>query len=455
VAKSSAPQPSLGLVACTAIVVGNMVGSGFYLSPSAVAPYGVLAILAWVVMGAGAICLGLTFARLAGLTPATGGPYAYTRMAYGDFAGFLVAWGYWISIWASLPVIAVALAGSVIKMAPALAGSRPVAVALTLGAIWFVVATNLRGVKEAGVLATLTTYAKMVPFGAIAVIGLFYIRAENLSEFNPSGQSLFASSAALAPLTMFAFLGLESATVPAGDVTDPARTIPRSTVLGILIATALYVLGTTVVLGVVPQEQLVTSTAPFADAASMMWGPWAAGVVGLAVIVSSIGALNGWTLLMGQVPMAAAHDRLFPALFGRMSPRGVPAVGIVFSAALATALVLVQAASTPGFSAFYNLVVGLSTMAAVIPYAFCALAGGLVAAHVAGGGAVPRITAIEAIAFLFSVFTLYGCGAEAVLYGLLLIVAGIPIYVWQRREHAQEGAAGRRGTATAAGGTSR
>lgn len=433
--KPNGSRANLGVIACTAIVVGNMVGSGFYLSPSALAPYGILAILAWVVMGGGAICLGLTFCRLARLVPATGGPYAYTRLAFGDFAGFLVAWGYWISIWTSLPVIAVALAGSVIKMLGSVGGSRPLTVALTLGAIWLVVATNLRGVKEAGIFATLTTYAKMVPFGGMAVFGLFYIRAENLSEFNPSGQSLFTASAALAPLTMFAFLGLESATVPAGDVADPHRTIPRATLLGILIATSLYVLGTIVVLGVVPREQLVHSTAPFADAASMMWGPWGAGMVGAAVIVSSLGALNGWTLLMGQVPMAAAQDDLFPARFGKMSPRGVPAFAIVFSALLATLLVLVQATSAPGFAAFYSLVVGLSTMAAVIPYAFCALAGGLVAAHVAGGGPVPRVTGVEIIAFLFSVFTLYGCGAEAVMYGLLLLIAGIPIFVWQRYEH--------------------
>src|SRR6516162_3240561 len=121
--ESSAPpstKKSLGVAACTAIVVGNMVGSGFYLSPAAVARYGNLAILAWLVMGAGAICLGLTFAKLAKLAPATGGPYAYTRIAYGDFTGFLIAWGYWISIWASLPVIAVAFAGAIMDLFPAL-----------------------------------------------------------------------------------------------------------------------------------------------------------------------------------------------------------------------------------------------------------------------------------------------------------------------------------------------
>src|SRR5689334_23618251 len=148
-----AKEKSLGIAACTAVVVGNMVGSGFYLSPTAVAPYGQLAILMWAVMGVGAVCLGLTFARLAALAPATGGPYAFTRLAYGDFAGFLVGWGYWISIWSSLPVIAVAFTGSFIKFVPALQGSRTAGIAITLGAIWAVVLANLRGVKTAGVIA--------------------------------------------------------------------------------------------------------------------------------------------------------------------------------------------------------------------------------------------------------------------------------------------------------------
>jgi basic amino acid/polyamine antiporter, APA family len=423
---------SLGLAACTAIVVGNMVGSGFYLSPAAVAPYGNLAIVAWVVMGVGAACLGLTFAKLARLAPATGGPYAYTRMAYGDFAGFLVAWGYWISIWTSLPVIAIAFAGAVIDLFPGL-HNRAMAVVLTLGAIWAVVLVNLRGVKAAGLFSEITTYTKLIPFAAIALIGLFFIDTSHFSEFNPSGKSLFAASAALAPLTMFAYFGLESATVPAGDVIDAKRTIPRSTVLGITIAALLYVLGTIAVMGLVPREQLVHSVAPFSDAARVLWGQWGATAISIAVMLSAIGALNGWTLLMGQVPMAAARDDLFPHHFGKLSPNGVPAIGIMISAILATVLVLTQAIGSSGFSAFYNLVVGLSTMAAVIPYAFCALSTGLVAAYAAGGGPVPRLTIIEVIAFIFSVFTLYGCGAEPVLYGLMMLVLGIPVFVWQRR----------------------
>ena len=434
-----AAHASLGLAACTAIVVGNMVGSGFYLSPSAVAPYGLLAIAAWILMGVGAICLGLTFARLARMAPATGGPFAYTRLGYGDFAGFLVAWGYWISIWASLPIIAVALTGSLVDLMPVLQGSRPIAVLITLGAIWLVTATNLIGVKEAGLFAQVTTYAKLVPFAAIAVFGLLFVKLENFSGgFNPSGKPLLTSLAALAPLTMFAYLGLESATVPAGDVRDPARTIPRSTLLGILIALTLYVLGTVVVMGVVPRAELVTSSAPFVDAARMMWGTWAAALVGIAVMISSLGALNGWTLLMGQVPMAAADAGLFPAVFGRLSRNGVPAMGIIISSALATVLLLIGVLGGSQFRAIYDMIVSLSTMAAVVPYVFCALAPGLLSRP---GAPAPRIGIIEGVAFVFSLFVLYGCGPTAVLYGVMLLLLGIPFYVWQRREHARASAA--------------
>jgi arginine:agmatine antiporter len=422
---AQAPK-SLGLAACTALVVGNMVGSGFYLSPTAVAPYGMLAPLAWIVMGGGAICLGLSFARLARLVPTSGGPYAYTRAAYGDFPGFLIAWGYWISIWSSLPAMAVGFSGYLVEFLPALRGNRPVALAVTLGAIWLVALINLRGVHSAGLFTSVMTYIKLAPLAVIALLGLFYADFGNFSEFNPSGESLVGAAGVLAPLTMFAYLGLESATVPAGDVRDPERTVPRSTMLGIGIAAAVYLLGTLAVMGVIPREQLSISSKPFAEAASVMWGPWGGSVFGIAIMISSLGALNGWTLLMGQVPMAAAQDGLFPAVFGRMSSRGVPAFGILISVSLATALLLVQVSGSSNFMALYRLIVNLSTMTAVVPYVFCALAAGILAR-----GKASRFGLVDVTAFVFSMFTLWGCGAEVVMWGFLMLMLGVPVYVWQ------------------------
>jgi len=250
-----------------------------------------------------------------------------------------------------------------------------VIVMVTIGVIWLVVLINLRGVREAGFFQSITTFAKLIPFFAIATLGLLWVRPQNFAVFNPSGKPLFEASAAVAPLIMFAYLGLESATVPAGDVRDAQRTIPRATLLGISAAALLYVLGTVTVMGVIPREQLARSSSPFADAASAMWGHWAGGLIAVGALISSLGALNGWTLLMGQVPMAAAQDGLLPVWLGKRSERGVPAIAILISASLATALLLVEASGGRGFVAFYNFIVNLATMAAVIPYVFCSLAG--------------------------------------------------------------------------------
>jgi APA family basic amino acid/polyamine antiporter len=162
-----------------------------------------------------------------------------------------------------------------------------------------------------------------------------------------------------------------------------------------------------------------------------MWGPWAGGVLGVAVMISSLGALNGWTLLMGQVPMAAAKDGLFPAVFGRVSGRGVPAFGIVLSVSLASALLLIEASGGTRLAGFYTAVVNLSTMTAVVPYVFCAGAAVILTRRATG---TLRVSPIDLIAYAFSLFTVWGCGAEAVLYGFLLLLLGIAFYVRTVRE---------------------
>jgi len=424
---------SLGLTACTALVIGNMVGSGFFIAPSALAPYGTTAIIGWGVMAVGAVCLGLVFARLARIAPATGGPYAYTRMGYGRFAGFLIAWGYWISIWASLPAMAAALVGYLGKLVPGVGQHRALCIGIGLGSMWGVTLINLRGVKEAGVFQSLTTYTKLVPFVAISLLGLFWVDWRTFETLNPSDQPFLGALAATAPLTMFAFLGIESATVPAGDVVDPRRTIPRATVLGTIGSALIYILGTTVVIGVIPRETLIHSTAPFADAASAMWGQWAGGAIAVAAIISSLGALNGWTLMLGQVPMAAAADGAMPAVFGQVSARGVPARGLVISVSLSTLLVLLEISGTGAMVAFYNLIVQLSTDAAMIPYVFCSVVEAVLfitRRPLSRALRVGPFMPISLVAFVFSMGTIYGAGATAGMWALILVLLAAPIWVY-------------------------
>ena len=220
-----------------------------------------------------------------------------------------------------------AFSGYLIEFLPALRGNRPVTIAVTLGAIWLVTLVNLRGVSSAGLFARSRPTSSWSPWWSIALLGLFFADFHNFSEFNPSGESLLSAAGALAPLTMFAYLGLESATVPAGDVRDPERTVPRSTMLGVGISALVYVLGTLAVMGVHPAR----AAGPVAQAV-LGGGDLHVGTVGRRylqppIMISSLGALNGWTLMMGQVPMAAAQDGLFPAVFGRKSAAVCPPSG--------------------------------------------------------------------------------------------------------------------------------
>ena len=425
-------KPSLGLWACTALVVGNVVGSGFFLAPAALAPYGSVALIGWVLMSVAAMTLGLIFSRLSRIAPAAGGPYAYTRMGFGNFAGFLIAWGYWISMWASQPAIALAFVGYLKVFWPGIAQHRTIGLFIALGIMWLLALVNMRGVKEAGRLQIVTVGAKIIPFMAVAILGLFWVDWAHLTPINPTPDPFFVALSATAPLTMFAFLGIESATVPAGDVKNPRRTIPTATILGTAIAATLYIFGTLAVMGILGREALAGSASPFADAASIMWGGWAGYVIAAAAMISSVGAINGWTLLMSQVPMAAARHGLLPGIFADLNSRGVPAKGIAISVGLSSILLVMQAGGTGAFIQIYNFIVGLSTVAEMIPYVFCTLVEGIL--YVTLGRKLgywsPRTyIPIATIAFLFSMWTIYGAGAAAGMWTLLLLLAGLPVYV--------------------------
>ncbi|GLS91858.1 transporter [Psychromonas marina] len=432
------PTKSLGIWTCTALIIGNMIGSGFFIAPAALAPYGTVAIIGWGVMAFAAVCLGMVFARLARIMPATGGPYAYTRLGFGRFTGFLVAWGYWISIWASLPAMAAGLVGYLGQIFPVLQEYRGLNIVIALGSMWLVAFINMRGVKEAGLFQAVTVYTKLIPFIGLSVFGLFWVDWSHFAVINPSDKPFLGALAATAPLTMFAFLGIESATVPAGDVENPNKTIPLATIIGTSVSALVYILGTTVVMGVLPREVLINSSAPFADAANAMWGSTAAMVISIAAVISSLGAINGWTLLMGQVPMAAARDGAMPRLFAKVSKSGSPSWGIMLSMTLSSTLLLIDASGSNAMAAFYNLIVDLSTDAAMIPYVFCCVVEGVLFARRDKLSKILNIKSywpVATVAFVFSVATIYGGGPDAGMYSLLLLMLAVPVWIIISREN--------------------
>jgi len=423
----------LGLWMCVALVAGNMIGSGIFLLPASLAPYGRISVLAWLITAGGSIALALVFSRLSRMVPKAGGPYAYTHEGFGDFAGFLVAWGYWISILATNAAIAVAFVSYLSVFWPALARSQTLAALAALGAIWLLTGVNALGVRAGGHVQLVTTALKLLPLIAVAAFGLFHFDAANLTPDAGFAASPMSATTAAVALTLWAFLGLESATVPAGNVVDPVRTIPRATLIGTILTAAIYIVSTVAVMGVMSPGALGSSDAPFADAARLMWGGWAGHLVAAGAVVSCFGALNGWILLQGQIPLAAARDRLFPRVFARVSASGTPVAGMVISSLLVTLLMATNYARD--LVPLFTFVILLATLSCLIPYIFSTMAE-VVIARRAGWSAGPSIIAV--IAFVYSIWAVAGSGPEAVYWGFLLLLAGIPVHAWMKWRHPEE-----------------
>lgn len=428
----------LGIWIATALVVGNMVGSGVFLLPASLASFGGISIVGWLFTSAGALAVALLMSRLARMMPKVGGPYAYTRGGLGDLPAFLVAWGYWISIWSGNAAISVAFVGYLAVFFPALAQIPALGAGVALTAIWLLTGLNAWGVREAGILQIWTTVLKLLPLLAIGTLGLLYLDPQNFVPFNASGQSSFSAITATAALTLWAFTGLESATIPADSVENPGKTIPRATIIGTLVAGVVYILATVGVMGVLPAAELAGSTAPFADAGRLMWGGWAGSLIAIGAAISAFGALNGWIMLQGQMPMAAARDGLFPSVFGRMSSRGTPVPGMVISSLLITGLMGLN--YTASLVDQFTFIILLATLSTLVPYAFSAISELVMFARDRerfSGERLAGASVIAVLALAYSLWAIVGTGMRTILWGSVLLAAGLPIYAWQRRKGSQ------------------
>lgn len=439
---------SMGLWVATALVVGNMIGSGVFLLPASLAgAAGPVSIFAWVFTGVGAMLLALVFARMGRVFPKTGGPYAYARRAFGDFIGFQTAWGYWIAAWAGNAAITVAFVGYLSVFWTQLGdGNHNLLAALVgIGVIWLLTAVNIMGTRQSGIVQVATTVIKFVPLAVIGIVGLFFVHGGNYTPFAPHGT--WSAISAAAPLTLWAFIGLESASVAAGEVKDPERNIPRATVYGTLAATVVYILTTIAIMGILPTGTLADSASPFAAAAGSAFGGSWDKVIALVALVSTFGALNGWILLQGRVPLAAAEDGLFPEQFAKVSgKRNTPVFGLVVSSILLSALMLMN--YTKGLVDAFTFVILLATLTTLVPYAYSAAAQAylyMTEPQLFERKLFVRDTVIATLAFAYSFWAITGSGMDIIAKGFGLLLAGIPVYVvmkWRqasqaRKDHAE------------------
>lgn len=426
--------PKLGLWLLTALVAGNMIGSGVFLLPSSLAHFGTIGILAWGFTAIGAIFLALVFAQLSRLIPKVGGPYAYCREGFGNCVGFLVAYNYWIAVWVGNAAIVVAFTAYMSVFWPVLRVNHYDAFLVSLCAVWFVTFLNIYGVRKAGIFQLVTTILKIAPLIIIAIVGIFYVHLENYhAGFNVSGTPFFTALTAAASLTLWSFIGLESATIPADSVADPAKMISKATIIGTVVTAIIYIASTAVIMGMIPAKELATSHAPYAHAADLIFGSWGGDLVALGAVIACFGALNGWTLLAGQIPMAAARDNLFPKSFAKLSRYATPRFGLVVSSLCVSVLLLLTLQDH--LVQQFTFIVLLATLSSLIPYFFTAMAELMLLFKNRELFSQKRLAisiVIASIAGLYAFWTIAGAGPSIVYYGLLLLLTGLPVYVWVR-----------------------
>jgi APA family basic amino acid/polyamine antiporter len=432
---------SLGLPSATALVIGSIIGTGVFTMPAVMAGAGTSSILVLAVIALGAVLLGVLFGQLTKRVPTSdGGLYAYSRHEFGDFAGYLTAWCYWITAFAGNA----AIVSSWVLYVESLFGihnpSAWTSFGIAMVGLWIPAAVNLVGVRQMALFQNITVVLKFLPLLVVGVVGWFFVRAANFGPFNATGGSLYSGIAIASGVALFSFIGVECASIAAARVKNPRRNVGRASVLGTAASAVLYIAVTAAVMGLVAHQNLVGNGAPFVDAFQTMFGhaTWVGKLVAATAVVSGIGALNGWTLVTAEMPWAAAKDGLFLPQFAKTYRDGTPWFGIVVSTAVASALMAFAYSSQTGLTVFTYLV-GLSVVTVAIPYFFsaCAQLAYLVSRRrKVVGWALARDLCVAGASILFSLWVTFASGYQAVYQAMLLLLVGIPIYAFlkARRE---------------------
>ena len=419
----------IGLLAATSLVVGNIIGAGIFVLPASLGKFGSISVLGWLFTATGALILAKIFSNFSKkLKGKSGGPYIYSKVVFGDFIGFLVAWGYWISCWVNNAAIAVAIVSALSFFFPELVTNPFYATLTGLSFIWFFTFTSSRGIKSSGNIQILTTIAKLIPLVLIIVFGFFTFDLELFPEFNLTNQTDFEILPVVAVMTLYAFLGLECASIPAENIKNPEKTIPRATMTGTLISTLIYILSTIVLFGIIPIETLINSPAPFAEAGEIIGGKYVGYFISAGAAISAIGALNGWILITSYMPMTMADDNLFPKIFSKKNKKGFPYLSLLLGSILTSFVMTMN--YTDGLVDRFEFLILLTTLSTLIPYFFVSMS--YILFHIEKK--LFKINSFRSVILglfgsLYSLWAIFGSGIDSIVYGTILLIVGIPIYL--------------------------
>jgi arginine:agmatine antiporter len=417
----------MSLLQATMLVAGNMIGTGLFLLPVNLAQVGGIAIFGWLIATIGVAALGLVFAKLGQLNPQQGGPYAYARDFLGPYAGFQTNYVYWFGNWIGNIAIAVAAVGYLSELVPGIQGPLASVIA-TAAVIWGLTFTNILGPRVIGALEAWTMLLALVPILAIALLGWHWFNTETfLAGWNVSGGSDMHAISRAASMALWAYMGIESAAVSAGVIENPQRNVPLATLIGLGLAAVVYMLSSTVIMGILPNEELRTSHAPFAEAARLAFGTAGAIVISVCAVLKSVGSLGGWMLLVGQSAKAAADDGMFPTVFSRLNANGVPARGLVIVAVLMTAVLF--ATMSPTLAGQFNRLVDLAVILIIVPYVYSAVAlVKVVFDHSLPPRSFQTYKWVAIAAVVYCLWAVLGGDPATVVYAFVALLISVPLY---------------------------
>jgi APA family basic amino acid/polyamine antiporter len=423
---SPAAERQLGLTMTTALVVGNMIGAGIFLLPAVLAPYGANATYGWLVTIAGALFIAATLAILS--AHIEGGPFVYVEEAFGSEVAFVVMWSYLVSIWTTVAVLPIAAVSNLSHVAPVL-GHPIVAPVVSIAFAWFLMLVNATGARTAGAVQVGTSVLKAMPLIAVVVVAAIYLgRGAHPAQAMAVPVSTGAIAGA-ASLALFSMLGTESAVISTDKVKNPRKTLPVASVLGGALTGLIYLGATWAVLYLLPGKQAASSPSPFADATQPFIGSIAGSAIAIFAAISALGCLNGWILCVGEVPLKLARDGALPAWFAKTSGRGTPVRAQMFGCVVGTLLIAMNySRSLEAAFAFITLIAVVSTL---VLYTGCTAGALWLLARGRLKGTALAVCAT--IGFLFSLWSYWGAGEQATLWGAALVATGIPILIVMKR----------------------
>jgi amino acid transporter len=414
----------------------NMMGSGVFLLPSNLAAIGSISIYGWLISTAGALTMAITFSKLGFLCPKEGGMYAFARDGIGEYAAFTETWCYWLSLWVGNVAIAVSGIGYLSYFFPVL--KDPVIGTISaIAAIWFFTFLNYPGAGFIGRMQRVVSLGMIIPVGGMAVLGWFFFHPGYFgASWNVSGKSGADAIMAASSLTLWAFMGLETACVAAGVAENPQRNVPLATMMGTLCAAAIYIASTVAIMGVVPGKELAASAAPFSTAAQYMFGNWAGSFVSICAVVACLGSLNGWILTTGQVSKAAADDGLFPKIFSGTNRFGTPFKGMLLTGVLMTGIGFLT--MSPNLAQQFQIITLLCIFTNLVPY-ILAIAGiyPIMRSCKVTPGEFARYGTVAFLALVYCFYATAGSGKDTVFYGCLTMLVSIPLYSFIRRRKSE------------------